>query len=240
MTRVWDPYLTEQDKAHLAANGTRPPFGFGARPVVLSIDNYRWVVGDEPKPLLDSIKEWPGSTGLSGWAALEHIKTLFANARRAGIPIVHITGLSQAESGVASWGRGRGTAGPDDPAALDRMARRFDIVEQAAPEPGEAILRKSAPSAFFGTPLMAHLNALGADTLIVCGESTSGCVRASVVDGRSYRFKVIVVEECVYDRHEAAHAINLFDMNQKYADVLGLEQVSAWMEEYAAITLATA
>jgi maleamate amidohydrolase len=62
------------------------------------------------------------------------------------------------------------------------------------------------------------------DTLVVAGESTSGCVRASVVDGCTYRFRMQVVEECVFDRHEAPHAINLFDLHQKYADVIPLGQ----------------
>ena len=70
---------------------------------------------------------------------------------------------------------------------------------------------------------MAQLNHLGIDTLLVTGESTSGCVRASVVDAASYRFRVQVVEECVFDRHEACHAINLFDMHQKYADVISID-----------------
>ena len=69
------------------------------------------------------------------------------------------------------------------------------------------------------------------DTLITCGESTSGCVRASVVDGCTNRYRMIVVEECVFDRHEATHAINLFDMNQKYADVLPLAEVLEWLAE---------
>lgn len=233
MNRVWDPFLTEQDKAHVAAAGDRPLFGFGTTPAVLSIDNYRWVVGDEPEPILESQEKWPGTTGLAGWEALANIATLFAEARAAEIPVVHITGLPPGESGVASWGRARGGAATTDPAMADRMARRFDIVEQAAPEPGEALLKKTAPSAFFGTPLVAHLNAIGIDTLIVCGESTSGCVRASVVDARSYRFNVIVVEECVYDRHQACHAINLFDMNQKYADVMPLTDVVPAMRAVA-------
>jgi nicotinamidase-related amidase len=72
---------------------------------------------------------------------------------------------------------------------------------------------------------LSQLNYLGVDTLIVGGESTSGCVRASVVDGCSYRFRVIVVEECVFDRHQATHALNLFDMHTKYADVLPLPVV---------------
>ncbi len=82
---------------------------------------------------------------------------------------------------------------------------------------------------------MGHLNSLGVDTIITCGESTSGCVRASVVDGCTNRYRMAVVEECVFDRHQATHAINLFDMNQKYADVLPLAEVleylAAWRAE---------
>lgn len=239
---VWDPYLSEQDKAHLAANRERPRFGFGERPAVLSIDQYRGVIGDEPAPLLEAIKLWPSAVGQAGWTALGPVSELMAGARGAGIPVVHITGLAEEDSGVRPWGRARSERSSSvakDEAALDRNARRFDIVDQAAPMAGEAVLRKTAPSAFFGTPLMAHLTALGIDTLIVTGESTSGCVRASVVDGRSYRFNVVVVEEAVYDRHEACHAINLFDMNQKYADVLPLSEVLTWMADYRALAVAS-
>ena len=95
------------------------------------------------------------------------------------------------------------------------------------------LLLKTAPSAFFGTLLTPLLIREGVDTIIVVGESTSGCVRATVVDGKSYRFKVIVPEECVFDRDEAPHAINLFDMDQKYADVIPLEQVLAYLDEIA-------
>ena len=79
------------------------------------------------------------------------------------------------------------------------------------------------------------MNQLGVDTIITCGESTSGCVRASVVDGCTNRYRMIVVEECVFDRHQATHALNLFDMDQKYADVLPLaeelENMAAWRAE---------
>jgi maleamate amidohydrolase len=244
--RVWDRFLTEQDRAHLAVAGGRPRQGFGDRAAVISVDNYRNAVGDEPLPLLESMRTWPSSTGLAGWTALEHISTLFGVARESGVPIVHITGLNQADSGMAGWigrdgasgapgaGAPKGASATGDDAAADRARRKYDIVEQAAPQPGEVVLRKTGPSSFFGTPLMGHLNSLRVDTLIVCGESTSGCVRATVVDGRAYRFRVIVVEECVYDRHEATHAINLFDMDQKYADVLGLAEVTGWMRSTGA------
>ncbi len=109
--------------------------------------------------------------------------------------------------------------------ASERFARRYDIVDEVAPIAGEVVLRKTAPSAFFGTPLAAHFVQLGIDTLIIAGEATSGCVRATVVDAASYRFRVTVPEECVFDRHEATHAMNLFDLHQKYADVLPLAEV---------------
>lgn len=239
--RVWDRFLSEQDRAHLAALPPRPPFGVGRAAAVLAIDNYRWAVGDEPLPLLESIRCWPGSTGMAGWEALANIKVLLTRARAVGVPIIHITGLSQSESGLPPCAAARPSLSPTDSGlssdlsgaptvidtdAVDRLARRFDIVEQAVPQRGEAVFNKTAAGAFFGTPLLAHLTGLGVDTLIVCGAGTSGSIRATVTEGHAQRFKMIVVEECVYDRHEASHAINLFDMSQKYADVLSLVDVT--------------
>lgn len=232
--RVWDRFLTEQDRAHLAAS-THRPIGFGQRPALLLIDNYRWVLGDQPEPLVEAIKNWPGSTGLAGWEAITRVRELLAAAREVGIPVVHVTGLHEDESGLPGWSFRRERAKSElNPEAQDRVRRKYDIVDEAAPIAGEVVLRKSAPSAFWGTPLAGHLVNLGIDTLIVGGESTSGCVRASVVEGASYRYRMIVAEECVYDRHEAAHAINLFDMDQKYADVLPLAQVVEWLRAWRA------
>ena len=76
---------------------------------------------------------------------------------------------------------------------------------------------------FFGTPLLAHLNQLGIRTVIVCGESTSGCVRASAVDAYSNGFHVAIAEECTFDRAELTHKVNLFDLHHKYADVMHVE-----------------
>jgi maleamate amidohydrolase len=105
--------------------------------------------------------------------------------------------------------------------------RMSDIIDEVAPLPGELVIAKAGPSVFSGTPLLGQLTARRIDTIIVCGESTSGCVRAAVVDGCTQRFNMIVAEECVFDRTQASHAINLFDMNQKYADVLPLEEIIA-------------
>lgn len=232
--RVWDRFLTEQDKEHVRIKPPKP-IGFGKKPALLLIDLYRWVFGDKREPIIEAIRTWPGSCGEAAWNAIPHIQTLLRTAREVGIPIIHITGLAGA--GVDEWSFRR----DGDPSKLtgeaqERRLHKFDIIDEVEPRPGEAVLRKLSPSAFWGTPLVGHLNQLGIDTVIACGESTSGCVRASVVEGCTYRFRMIVAEECVFDRHEACHAINLFDMNQKYADVLPLDEVlqylRSWRAEY--------
>ena len=228
--RVWDSFLTAQDKQH----GRKCAIGTGHRPAVINIDLYRAVFGDENVPLLEGIEKWPSYCGPSGWVAVPYIQRLMAKARAVGVPVIHITGLREEDAGMPGWFEALHSGGkrelPSDPAVRRRWERRLDIIDEVAPLPGEVFLRKTAPSAFFGTPLMAQLTYLGIDTLLVTGESVSGCVRATVVDAASYRFKVQVVEECVFDRHEACHAINLFDMNQKYADVISIDQAIAYLD----------
>lgn len=227
MERIWDRYLSERDRSALAARPRRDRVPFGSRPAVLSIDNYRAVAGDQPMELLEMISTWPQGMGRTAWEALEQIALLLRAAREAGVPCLHVTGLSEEESGVPHRSGSKNT--DPTPEGMARHARRFEIMPQAAPAIGEVVLKKTAPSAFFGTPLMAALNGMDVDTLIVVGESTSGCVRATVADAKAYRFTVVVVEECVYDRYEAPHAINLFDMDLKYATVLPLSDVVAWL-----------
>jgi nicotinamidase-related amidase len=177
---------------------------------------------------MQAVKTWPSSCGMAGWTALPHIQKLLAAARASKVPVIHITMLAGA--GMPGWfdaahrehvkGRDAGLS----PEALERKARGTEIIPEVAPIAGEVVLRKTAPSSFWGTPLAGQLNYLGVDTLIVAGEATSGCVRASVVDAAAFRYRVQVVEECCFDRHETTHALNLFDMHQKYADVIPLAQ----------------
>jgi nicotinamidase-related amidase len=220
--RIWDRYLTDQDRATLEPAFHRPP---GSRPVLVLVDLYRWVFGDEPEPIPASLDRWPGSCGLAGWNALPHVQRVLACAREVGVPIVFLT---QSEV-IPGWRDRPAPSEPPSPEMRDRLRRKYDIVDEVAPLPGEVVIRKTGPSGFNQTPLLHHLRALDADTLIVCGESTSGCVRATVVDGKSYRYQILVPEECVFDRHEAPHAINLFDMDQKYAHVLPVDDVLAYL-----------
>lgn len=225
---VWDRFLTEEELAHVRTKAS-PRIGFGQRPALLLIDLYRWVFGDEPQPLLEAVEKWPGSCGLNGWRSLPHIQRLLATARAQGIPVIHTTGLDEPIPGWAKGARA-GQTRTTSPEMAERRKRMYDIIDEVAPLPNEVVIRKSSPSCFWGTPLMGHLTALGIDTVIVGGESTSGCVRAAVVDGCSYRLRMMVVEECVFDRHPSTHALNLFDMHQKYADVLSLQEVLSHLD----------
>jgi maleamate amidohydrolase len=98
------------------------------------------------------------------------------------------------------------------------------IVPAIAPQPRDIVIRKYKPSVFFGSMLAGFLADLQADSIIACGCTTSGCVRATVLDGFSYNYRMSVVEECTFDRGQASHAMNLFDMHQKYADVVSLNE----------------
>jgi nicotinamidase-related amidase len=231
--RVWDRFLTTADKASLRERAPQV-WGFGERPALVLVDLYRWVFGDREAPLHEAVKEWPGSCGPAAWRALPHIVRLLEAARAARIPIAHVCEIASSSTGVRGWAeqpnRMRGAAQLADPLIRARYERRFEIVDEVAPLPGEAVIDKEAPSGFFGTLLPAFLHGRGVDAVILAGESTSGCVRATCVDGRSHRYRMTVVEECVFDRQEAPHALNLFDMHQKYADVLGVDEVVAHLE----------
>ncbi len=228
MPRVWDAFLTPQDRL-VDAGRSRGRFGFGERPALLLVDLYRAVFGDAPVALPEAMREWPSSCGLAAWEAIPHIQRLLAAARGAKIPVFYSTDMNMHDTPLAPWSRSRlrGVAAPDSPEMAARRSRMNDIIDEVAPLPGELVIAKAAPSVFSGTPLLGQLVARRIDTLVVCGESTSGCVRATVVDGCTQRFNMIVAEECTFDRTQASHAVNLFDMNQKYADVVPLDEIIA-------------
>lgn len=101
------------------------------------------------------------------------------------------------------------------------------VVPELAPRAGELVVRKNQASAFFGTNLAPWLVQQGADTVVVAGCTTSGCVRATVVDAISYNFRPIVARDCVGDRALGPHEASLFDLQQKYADVLERDAIIA-------------
>ncbi|MBI2304127.1 MAG: isochorismatase family protein [Chloroflexi bacterium] len=215
--RSWQEIVPEADRAvhQKAGFGKRRPLG--DRPALLVIDVKRSFVGSRPKPVLEAVEEYRNSCGEAGWVALEAIKKLLAACRGAGLPVVFTTG----DAITRQW-CGGSTKGGIGKATLDLEAE--EIPEAIAPQSGEMVLRKTKASAFFGSPLEHCLRASGIDSLIVVGTSTSGCVRATVVDAFSYGYRVVVVEEGTFDRFQLSHLVSLFDMNAKYADVVTLEE----------------
>ena len=110
---------------------------------------------------------------------------------------------------------------------LTESAHASHVVDALAPRPGELIVRKTQASAFFGTPLAAWLIARRIDTLIVTGCTTSGCVRASVIDAMSLNYRTVVASDCVGDRALDPHRANLFDIGQKYSDLMTAAEIIA-------------
>lgn len=113
--------------------------------------------------------------------------------------------------------------------ALREGSEAVDIDPRLPRRAGDQLLVKKTASAFFGTGLAATLTARGVDTVIVCGATTSGCVRATVVDAVAHGFSVLVPRECVGDRAQGPHEANLFDMDQKYADVVSVDEVLEYL-----------
>jgi nicotinamidase-related amidase len=226
---IWDDILTERDKQVFAAAGYGKRQGFGHKPAVIVVDvNYNFV-GDVPEPILDSIKKYRNSCGEEGWEGVYQIRRLLETARAKAIPIFYSTGQARTTTLNAGRWHGKNSRGEEDFAH-----RAFDgneIVREIAPQEGDVVIHKDKPSVSFGTSLMSYLNELQVDTLLVAGTTTSGCVRATVVDAFSYNYKVVVVEECVFDRGQASHKVNLFDMQAKYADVVPLRAALGYLDE---------
>jgi len=224
VTRIWDAYIPADDAAIYAAAGYGARSPWGSRPALLVVDvNYNFV-GDSPKPILDSVRTFRNSCGQAGWDAVGAIRELLAAARKASVPVFYTTQQADARSTlVGGWGRKNSRVSDDEDA--ERSAFGVRIVDEIAPSPEDIVIVKDKPSAFFSTPLVSYLNELHADTVIVAGGTTSGCVRASVVDAFSFNYAVVVVEEACFDRAPVSHAVNLFEIQAKYADVVALADV---------------
>lgn len=229
---IWDDVLTARDKQVFAAAGYGKRQGFGSRPAVMVVDvNYNFV-GDVPEPILASIKKYRNSCGEEGWQGVYHISRLLDAARAKNVPIFYSTAPPRRLALNAGRWHGKNSRGDED--FHHHAHDGNEIVREIAPQAGDVVILKDKPSVFFGTPLMSYLHELLVDTLLVAGTTTSGCVRATVVDAFSYNFKVAVVEECVFDRGQASHKINLFDMQAKYADVVSLEAAQRYLDELPA------
>ncbi len=233
MGHVWDAFLTERDKAVFGHGGFGARAGFGQRPALLVIDVSYNFCGDRREPILESIKRFHNSCGEDAWDALPHLRNLIDKAHGKEIPVIYTTGTVRDDgwdAGGWAWKNNRTGEDVAPPNAGGFNRNGNDIMDEIAPGPRDIVIHKHKPSAFSGTPLMAYLNDLGADSLIVTGTTTSGCVRASVIDAFSNNLRVAVVEEGCFDRSQASHAVNLCDMHAKYADVIGVDEALGFID----------
>lgn len=228
--RIWDKFLTEKDKRVFQLAGYGKPGGFGSRPALFIIDVQYNFTGDEPgEAQEEGLKKYRTHCGEAGWKAVPYIEKLLKLAREKNLPVFYTVSERRPDmidSGVQVGKSHRGTENTST-----EGSHATQTVAPLAPQPQDILIGKRKPSAFFGTIFMSHLNFLNIDTLIMTGCTSSGCLRATTVDAYSFNFKVVIPEETAFDRFEASHAVSLFDLNCKYADVIPTREVEAYLED---------
>lgn len=191
------------------ASGFTGAFTFGARPAVVVVDFSRGFT-DSSFQLGSDMAE-----------AVQRTRTVLDVARTRNMPVVFTTiAYDEGARTETAWVR--------KVPSLRELAAGSSAVEidsRLGQLPHEALVTKIGPSAFFGTPLASMLTARRVDTVLVAGATTSGCVRATVVDSVQHGFDTFVIADCVADRSAGPHEANLFDMTAKYADSLTAEEV---------------
>lgn len=199
----------------LKARPARPPFGFGRRPALINVDlqNAYTNVGKYPTAYETDPRQ------------IEHVNALASGLRAKGYPVVW-TYVAYMESGEDCGVWGTRTDTPDSLQNIKVGSHRSAFDKRCEIDTvRDVIVNKRMASAFFETNLGSLFTYHKVDTVIVTGGSTSGCVRATVVDSLSRSFRTIVPEECVSDKHESPHFANLYDMALKYADVVPVAKV---------------
>ena len=204
------------------ANPARKRFGFGERLAIVNVDPQKAYT----RP--DLFK----TAYVTDPQQMEHIDRISSKARGAGLPVVwtHVAFMDNAaDAGV--WGTRTDT--PDSLQNIKFGSQRTEFDDRLTIKSDvDAVYTKRMPSAFFETPLASFLTWHKVDTVVVTGGSTSGCVRATAVDSLSHGYRTIVPIECVADKHESYHFANLTDLLIKYADVVDVAEVDAWLDAY--------
>jgi maleamate amidohydrolase len=224
----WDDSLTEEEREVIVRGKYGQTRGLGTRPVVLVIDCQHNYIGADA-PITEQQEQWPGGGGDRAWAAIRVIESVLPNARSRNVPVIYTRNLQKKTiqfdmvSAKAGWDHSRTIEG--DPGT--------EIVEAVAPHNDELVIDKAYASAFWGTPLLTYLVQLQADSLIITGVSTSGCVRATAVDAITRGFRTAVVWDAVADRIQLSHKASLLDLWMKYTDLMSGEEASAYLDGVA-------
>lgn len=233
MSQSWEAFLTEEDRAVLARGKWARAAGVGTKPALILIDCQYYMTGIRGRN--DNAENYPLACGEVAFKAVDQMARLLESARHNGVftvftrfvvnPVVDDVGMFHRKIG-AGITKGEnlyfdGTHGAQ-------------ITDDLKPRPDEIVLDKKKKSAFFGTPLASLLIDRRIDTCVFVGGSTSNCIRASVVDSEQHNFFTVIPEEAVFDRLPVAHAVNLFDMNRSYGDVMPVDSVVEYFDSVGA------
>lgn len=218
----WLAIVPEEERATYKAAGFGGEMKIGENTALLVIDVTYGFTGLPGQSLEESVAQFATACGPVSWEAMPRIKRLIEMFRELGRPVIYTRAATDNTpfSGRATKANRHERESPP---------LHNEIPDDIAPLDGEWVLGKTKASAFFQTPLTSYLVRKGIDSVVVCGVSTSGCVRASVVDCFSNGFPTFVVDDCCFDRSNFAHCANLFDMNAKYAAVLSLDELEKLM-----------
>lgn len=225
----FEPTMVREDKTarqlfeEVKANPARARFGFGKRLAIVNVDFQQAYT----RPDL-----FPKTAYVTDPRQIDYVNEISAAARRHGLPVIWAHVAYKPDAGDAGvWGTRTNT--PDSLQNIKEDSDRHKFDPRVEIDGGvDLVFTKRMPSAFFETPLASYLVWHRIDTLVVTGGSTSGCVRATAVDGLSHGYRTIVPEECVADKHESYHYANLTDLQLKYADVVSVSEVRDWLNGF--------
>lgn len=224
-----EPTMIRSDKTareifeETLANPARAKFGFGEKLAIVNVD---------PQKAYTRPDLFPKTAYITDPGQVTYINDISSAARAKGLPVIwtHVAYMENAaDAGV--WGTRTNT--PDSLQNIKHGSERHQFDDRLTiDEAVDAVYTKRMPSAFFETPLASFLTWHRVDTVVITGGSTSGCIRATAVDALSHGYRTIIPIECVADKHESYHFANLTDLLIKYADVVPVAEVAAWIEGY--------
>jgi len=209
--RVWDRYIEEPFRSRVSEQHNPPQINEKSALIVIDLYNLVYEGGD--LPVSELIDQFPAACGEHAYRTIDPTNRLITLFRDRGLPVFFSTkdfGRSQ-RTGNATH-RPRNVPKPAD----------YEICPAIDFQPTDVLIKKLRASVFFETELQSLLEANDTENIFVAGESTSGCVRASVVDAFSLGYPVCVVEDCVFDQNMVSHAVSLYDVQHKYGQVSGL------------------
>ena len=219
--KEWMKVIPEAELRVFQKAGFLAPLSFGERPALVVVDVTFGFTGSEGLTMEEAIAEFPTACGPSSWEAMPRISKLIDTFRARGLPVVYTHPELDNSDYV-----GRTTKSKSE---TERTQGFNEFPAMIAPRPDEFVLAKPKASAFFQSPLTAYLIRERIDTLVLCGVSTSGCVRASTVDAFSHGYTTFVVDECCFDRSHFMHSVHLFDLQAKYASVVSFAELEAML-----------